>query len=228
MRNEFFPLRNESRPLGFMHNMVPALRKALPHFSGRVSGADPTAAAPVPAGMRYLVRGQYDSNPCRATCMLNPVYDLLPRMRWIADSHICAKPTDFAYDAKSDSLCCPSPNYCCPNSLANCADPSAVLFDAIDAGVPAQAVVQQWPLSQHRPFRWLMTPRSIRFVADAWRNATMRDALELQRMRPWISFGKLRKAGDQMEADDASARDMCRGPKMFPTTAATPPLCRGR
>ena len=49
------------------------------------------------------------------------------------------QPSDFLYDAKSDSLCCPSPNYCCPNSLSSCASPSAILFDAIRANVTPQA-----------------------------------------------------------------------------------------
>ena len=62
--------------------------------------------------MQYLVRGQFDSNPCRAACMLNPVYDLQPRMRWVTESGICQRLDDFVYDASSDSLCCPAPNYC--------------------------------------------------------------------------------------------------------------------
>ena len=30
--------------------------------------------------------------------MLNPVYDLLPRMRWITVSGICQRMSDFTYD----------------------------------------------------------------------------------------------------------------------------------
>ena len=44
--------------------------------------------------------------------MLNPVYDLLPRMGWVTQSAICQKWSDFSYDAVSDTICCPSPNYC--------------------------------------------------------------------------------------------------------------------
>ena len=43
--------------------------------------------------------------------MLNPVYDLLPRMQWVTDSGICQTMSDFVYDKASDSLCCPAPNY---------------------------------------------------------------------------------------------------------------------
>ena len=86
LRNELFPIRNETRPLSFMHNMVPALNRALPSDIGD------------PPKYKYLVAGQFDSNPCRSACMLNPVYDLLPRMQWITASHICQRQEDFAYD----------------------------------------------------------------------------------------------------------------------------------
>ena len=40
-RNELFPLRNGSRPLGFLHSMVPGLRRAFPKREETVEGAPP-------------------------------------------------------------------------------------------------------------------------------------------------------------------------------------------
>lgn len=231
-RNEFFPIRNESRPLSFMHNMVPALRRALPffteHHTMRPRTDGPLAPAGVPSGMQYLVRGQFDSNPCRATCMLNPVYDFLPRMRWVSSSAICQSSHDFAYDDKSDSLCCPSPNYCCPNSLNSCASPGAVLFDVVTANVSKEAIVAHWPLQQARPFRWLMTERSFRYVANAWRQGARKSDAELQRLqpleRPDFLRAKLRKAAlTMMQVREATQVDcVADSPKADST------LCRGR
>lgn len=161
VRNELFPLRNETRPLSFWHNAVVGLRKAVPEAPGE------------PPSIRYLVRGQFDSNPCRATCMLNPVYDLLPRMRWITASGICQRGEDFTYDAASDSLCCPSPNYCCPNSASSCADPAAVYYDQRhDTPAKRDAILDLWPRHQNRPFRWEMTPNASKEVAEVWRAAS--------------------------------------------------------
>ena len=216
VRNEFFPLRNETRPLGFMHNMVPGLRRALPFFEGGPvtvgggltdSGVSPkgrrlesAAAAPqvvmVPPGMRYLVRGQFDSNPCRASCMLNPIYDLQPRMNWITASNICQSANDFLYDAKSDSLCCPAPNYCCPNSLTNCADPSAILFDAIKTNVTPRAIVDYWPVKQYRPRRWLMTPASVEYVASVWKRHA-REMMRNEKGKKGFVAGWLKKQQQQ-------------------------------
>ena len=159
-RNELFPVRNESRPLGFLHNMIPALRMALPEEGTHQ-----------PPRLRYVVEGQYDSNPCRATCMLNPIYDLQPRMEWVVASGICQRMEDFAYDPASRSLCCPAPNYCCPNSVSSCNDPGAVRFDVERAGVSPEVIVQHWPLGQSRPFSWELTPRSREIVRDAWLGA---------------------------------------------------------
>ena len=69
-----------------------------------------------------LPDGGFSSNPCGASCLLNPVYDFLPRGAWVVSSGICQRPSDFIYDPVSQSLCCPSPDYCCPNSKANCSD----------------------------------------------------------------------------------------------------------
>ena len=40
-----------------------------------------------PSYIGFLVsNGTFDSNPCSTNCMLNPVYDILPRMSWIVHS----------------------------------------------------------------------------------------------------------------------------------------------
>ena len=78
-----------------------------------------------------LPDGAFSSNPCGAACLLNPVYDFLPRGDWVVASGICQRWSDFKYDPSSRSLCCPSPDYCCPNSIANCSDPRAQRFSAL-------------------------------------------------------------------------------------------------
>lgn len=92
--------------------------------------------------------GTFDSNPCSTTCMLNPVYDILPRMDWVVRSGICQSPDEFVYDPISQTLCCPSPDYCCPNSVLSCSDPNAILFDAAAAGagrgVPRETIESGW------------------------------------------------------------------------------------
>lgn len=75
--------------------------------------------------------GAFSSNPCSGSgCTLNPFYDFLPRNQWVIDSAICQRPHDFAYDEHTGSICCPAPDYCCPNSVADCSTPGATLFDA--------------------------------------------------------------------------------------------------
>lgn len=73
--------------------------------------------------------GMFDSNPCRATCMLNPVYRILPRDMWLVERKVCSRRDDFQFDPVSASICCPSPHhpsrgedtsYCCPNSVRTC------------------------------------------------------------------------------------------------------------
>lgn len=193
VRNEFFPVRNESRPLGFLHNMIPPLRRALP--------------APInqPARFSYLVAGQFDSNPCRSTCMLNPVYDLLPRMAWITKSNICQNMDDFRYDADSESLCCPSPNYCCPNSISSCRDSGAVFFDALRAKVPPDTIATHWPRAQSAPFTWEMTPASRTFVRGVFQK------LLAQASRPPTSSAiQLRHGIDQLSSEPVDFRTALR------------------
>eukprot|EP00322_Chrysochromulina_rotalis_P025231 CAMPEP_0115862346 /NCGR_PEP_ID=MMETSP0287-20121206/18126_1 /TAXON_ID=412157 /ORGANISM="Chrysochromulina rotalis, Strain UIO044" /LENGTH=176 /DNA_ID=CAMNT_0003316759 /DNA_START=141 /DNA_END=671 /DNA_ORIENTATION=+ len=139
--------------------MIPGLNRALPEQPGQ------------PKKFTYLIEGQFDSNPCRSTCMLNPIYDLLPRMEWITASHICQRIEDFTYDPVSESMCCPAPNYCCPNSVSSCNDPGAIRFDAVKAGVTAATIVEHWPLSQSRPFSWELTQPSRELVRSAWMQA---------------------------------------------------------
>jgi hypothetical protein len=141
-------------PLNFLHNLAGKLLRALPARS-----------------IRFMVAGGFDSNPCRAACMLNPLYDILPRMDWITDSRICQTPSDFTFDNQSQSLCCPSINYCCPNSVANCSSPDAIRFDAVSAAVPAHVILKRWPPTLGQPYNWEMTPRSYLHVAHVWRNA---------------------------------------------------------
>ena len=69
---------------------------------------------------------------------------------------------------RSESLCCPAPNYCCPNSLSSCRDKGAVFFDAIKAGVPETAIAHAWPRTQGRPYTWEMTPASRKLVSDVF------------------------------------------------------------
>lgn len=159
--NEMFPTHGcPNCPLNFLHNLMYQLKKVAPDEHSRVGFLLPAAA--------------FDSNPCRAACMLNPLYDLLPRMKWITESNICQRPSEFQFDATSQSLCCPSPTYCCPNSVKNCDAPDAVRFDAVSAGVSDYAIEQLWPTVVPAPYNWEMTERSFLHVANVWRTAGRR------------------------------------------------------
>jgi len=110
--------------------------------------------------------------------MPNPLYDVLPRMHWITASAICQHPQDFTFDEASQSTCCPSPTYCCPNSLTSCDQPGAVRFDAIDDmsirhDDAAETIIRYWPHSHDPPTRWEMTPRSYVYVATLLLNASI-------------------------------------------------------
>ena len=73
-----------------------------------------------------LSDGAYDSNgggQCRygekgGACQPNPIYDMWPRHQWM--EAFCQRPEEFVYDPLSQSRCCPSPTYCCPNSVTDC------------------------------------------------------------------------------------------------------------
>ena len=80
----------------------------------------------------YLVEGAFSSNPCGSDSYLNPLYDFLPRGNWVVEAGVCQRPSDFILDPTSNTLCCPSPDYCCPHAAANCSAGRAagvVLFD---------------------------------------------------------------------------------------------------
>ena len=84
-------------------------------------------------------QGGFDSFPCSSSCMLNPAYDILPRSDWVVEAGICQRPSEFTYDPASESLCCPAPDYCCPNSATDCTSaPPGGLFDA--SQVPSAAL----------------------------------------------------------------------------------------
>ena len=90
----------------------------------------------------------FDSNPCQGACGMNPLYDLLPRNSWLVESDTCQRLEDFSWDNVSQTLCCPAPDYCCPNSLHDCSDPRAVLYDAEKAhggaGIPREVLMTGW------------------------------------------------------------------------------------
>ena len=167
VRSEMFPSLRMQAPLNFLHHIVIKMRTVLP-----------------PATLQYMVDGAFDSNPCRSACMLNPIYDLLPRMRWITDSGVCQRASQFAYDERSQSSCCASPNYCCPNSVTSCDHPNAVRFDVFDAGVPPHMLLH-WPAVQDPPLHWEMTERSFVHIAniylhEATRHVQQRYAINVQ------------------------------------------------
>jgi hypothetical protein len=77
--------------------------------------------------VRYLLPCDvFDSNPIR--CLLNPVYDMLPRNRKMVDAGLCQAPADFTLDAHSQTSCCPAPGYCCPHTALGCST-DAVAYD---------------------------------------------------------------------------------------------------
>lgn len=69
-------------------------------------------------------------------------YDILPRHNWLRESAICQSPDEFVLDPISQTQCCPAPDYCCPNSVVDCTDPRAVLYDA--TRVPEGVIANGW------------------------------------------------------------------------------------
>ena len=103
--------------------------------------------------------------------MSNPLYEILPRGDWLRASGICQRDADFVFDPLSRSRCCPTPNYCCPNSVIDCSDPHAVRFNAASSGgALASAITDAWPRRQHPPYRWSVTPATRDLMAGLWRN----------------------------------------------------------
>lgn len=113
------------------HRMLWQLRSALAIPIPRAADLSTSTPLGYLPYLGYLVpNGQFDSNPCRAACILNPVYDILPRQLWTVRSGMCTRPSDFLYDNVSKSICCPSADSCCPNSVVNCSSPRAISYDA--------------------------------------------------------------------------------------------------
>lgn len=78
--------------------------------------------------VRYLLpHDVYDSNPLR--CMLNPIYDMLPRNNKLVEAGLCQKQEDFLVDSASGSQCCPAPGYCCPHTVKDCAGAGATRYE---------------------------------------------------------------------------------------------------
>ena len=104
-------------------------------------------------------------------------------MDWVVEASICQRQGDFVYDAASQTLCCPSPDHCCPNSVGDCAAaPRAGLFDA--ARLPAATLngsFRAWfasrkvetlcPVGQWNgaTCNWVFTNESYGHVVAAWR-----------------------------------------------------------
>ena len=100
----------------------------LHNIAGLVEGVLRQAAPSVHVGL-LLPKGGFDSNPCRGTCRPNPVFSLLRTERTIVRSQICQRAADFELDPQSNTLCCPSPESCCPLSVSSCQRPAASLFN---------------------------------------------------------------------------------------------------
>lgn len=45
---------------------------------------------------------------------------MLPRNNWIVEHGLCQKQEDFLLDEMTNTLCCPSPDNCCPNTNRGC------------------------------------------------------------------------------------------------------------
>lgn len=60
----------------------------------------------------------------------------MPRGSWAVDSGVCQRLSDFVLDPTSKTLCCPSPDYCCPHAASNCSagrTEGVTLFDLATA-----------------------------------------------------------------------------------------------
>lgn len=112
-----------------MHHIWKELGPAL---DWRGAGVEP-GPQPAPDGhiklFDFIVPdAAFDSNPCRAKCMLNPAYEIMSRDLHLVKAGVCQTAADFSVDAETRSVCCPSFSYCCPHSVSSCADPRAQLL----------------------------------------------------------------------------------------------------
>ena len=176
----------------WLHRMLPQLARAL---QVNFSSSEWRANRSFSPQLQYLVpNGAFSSNPCAgSSCMLNPFYELLPRDAWVVESNICQSAADFVLDHATGSICCPSPDYCCPNSVANCSRPEAILFDATN--VPASTLAHGWRKHYFARFRtrgpeklcnasawngaasypdcfWTMNEQSVARVKKVWSQAS--------------------------------------------------------
>lgn len=179
------------------HHILWQMRRALALPKPRT--VDPETMAPLEylPFLGFLIpNGQFDSNPCRAACILNPVYDIMPRQRWTVQSAMCTSPSDFVHDKASGTLCCPTADYCCPNSLTKCSHANATLFDA--SGVSDETLGRAGWL-RHFASRFSKLARDV-CGADGWGSPTCHyDALTvtssslariqaLWRAQPWMGI----------------------------------------
>ena len=125
-----------------LHYIWSLLAEALRYEITWTSDGEPTTASPnEPLLFDYLLKNSgFDSNPCRAKCMLNPAYNIVPRDDWVEQAALCQAAADFLYDHQTQSICCPSLSYCCPNSINSCADPRAILLDVTKLTAPRPAL----------------------------------------------------------------------------------------
>ena len=83
-----------------LHYIWSLLAEALRYEITWTSDGEPTTASPnEPLLFDYLLKNSgFDSNPCRAKCMLNPAYNIVPRDNWVEQAALCQAAADFLYD----------------------------------------------------------------------------------------------------------------------------------
>ena len=83
-----------------LHYIWSLLAEALRYEITWTLDGEPTTASPnEPLLFDYLLKNSgFDSNPCRAKCMLNPAYNIVPRDNWVEQAALCQAAADFLYD----------------------------------------------------------------------------------------------------------------------------------
>ena len=89
------------------------------------------------------------------------------RQLWTVQSGMCMRPEDFIWDEVSRSICCPSADYCCPNSVVNCSSNRAIYFDAKDV---SDSVLGRGGWLRHfaSRFRYLSRPDPVVCSPEGW------------------------------------------------------------